>query len=71
MHTPTPRFGIWALVSGATGSLFHADKAPNAAWERNRRLVLEAERLGYESTLVAQHLSIPVRFRSTATAAGR
>jgi alkanesulfonate monooxygenase len=51
-----PRFGIWALVSGATGSLFHPDEAPDATWERNKRLVLEAEALGYDSTLVAQHL---------------
>ncbi|SNB61996.1 alkanesulfonate monooxygenase [Arboricoccus pini] len=51
-----PRFGIWALVSGATGSLFHPDDPPDATWERNRRLVLEAEALGYDSTLVAQHL---------------
>src|SRR5271155_2892707 len=51
-----PRFGIWAVVSGATGSLFHPDDPPDASWERNKRLVLEAEALGYESTLVAQHL---------------
>ncbi len=51
-----PRFGIWALVSGATGSLFHPDDPPDAGWERNRRLVLEAEALGFDSTLVAQHL---------------
>jgi alkanesulfonate monooxygenase len=56
MPSSTPRFGIWALVSGATGSLFHPDEAPDATWERNRRLVLEAERLSYDSTLVAQHL---------------
>ncbi len=29
---------------------------PDATWERNKRLVLEAEELGYDSTLVAQHL---------------
>jgi alkanesulfonate monooxygenase len=56
MAVPTPRFGIWAQVSGATGSLFHPDEAPDATWERNKRLVLEAEALGYDSTLVAQHL---------------
>ncbi len=56
MTQAPPRFGIWALVSGATGSLFHPDDPPDATWERNRRLVLEAEVLGYESTLVAQHL---------------
>jgi alkanesulfonate monooxygenase len=51
-----PRFGIWALVSGATGSLFHPDDPPDASWDRNRRLILQAEALGFESTLVAQHL---------------
>jgi alkanesulfonate monooxygenase len=51
-----PRFGIWALVSGATGSLFHPDDPPDASWERNRRLILRAEALGFDSTLVAQHL---------------
>jgi alkanesulfonate monooxygenase len=56
MPIATPRFGIWALVSGATGSLFHPDEAPDATWERNKRLVLEAEKLGYDATLVAQHL---------------
>ena len=53
---PSPRFGIWALVSGATGSLFHPQDPPDASWERNKRLVLEAEALGFDSTLVAQHL---------------
>lgn len=51
-----PRFGVWALVSGATGSLFHPQDPPDASWARNKRLVLEAEALGFESTLVAQHL---------------
>jgi alkanesulfonate monooxygenase len=51
-----PRFGIWALVSGTTGSLFHPDDPPDASWDRNRRLVQQAEALGFESTLVAQHL---------------
>jgi alkanesulfonate monooxygenase len=52
----TPRFGVWALVSGAVGSLFHPDDPPDASWARNKRLVLQAETLGFESTLVAQHL---------------
>jgi alkanesulfonate monooxygenase len=51
-----PRFGIWALVSGATGSLFHPDDPPDASFARNRALVSKAEALGFESTLVAQHL---------------
>lgn len=51
-----PRFGLWTLVSGATGSLFHPDDPPDASWERNRALISQAEALGYDSTLVAQHL---------------
>jgi len=51
-----PQFGIWALVSGAVGSLFHPDDPPDASWARNRRLVQEAEAQGFESTLLAQHL---------------
>jgi alkanesulfonate monooxygenase len=51
-----PRFGVWALVSGATGSLFHPDDPADASWERNKNLILEAEALGFDSTLVAQHL---------------
>lgn len=56
MAAVSPRFGIWALVAGATGSFYHPDDPPDATWERNKRLVLEAEALGYDSTLVAQHL---------------
>ncbi len=52
----TPRFGIWALVSGAAGSLFHPEDPPDASWARNKRLVLQAEALSFDSTLVAQHL---------------
>lgn len=54
-----PRFGIWTQVYGASGSFFHPQDPPDATWERNKRLVLEAESLGFESTLVAQHLINP------------
>jgi len=54
-----PRFGIWAQVYGASGSFFHPQDPPDASWERNKRLVLEAEALGFESTLVAQHVFNP------------
>jgi alkanesulfonate monooxygenase len=53
------RFGIWAQVYGASGSFFHPDDPPDATWERNKRLILEAESLGFESTLVAQHVFNP------------
>jgi alkanesulfonate monooxygenase len=54
-----PRFGIWTQVYGASGSFFHPQDPPDASWERNKRLVLEAEALGFESTLVAQHVFNP------------
>jgi alkanesulfonate monooxygenase len=53
------RFGIWTQVYGASGSFFHPQDPPDATWERNKRLVLQAESLGFESTLVAQHLFNP------------
>jgi alkanesulfonate monooxygenase len=54
-----PRFGIWALVHGSRGALQDPDEPLDASWARNRRLVLEAEALGYDSTLIAQHTANP------------
>jgi alkanesulfonate monooxygenase len=54
-----PRFGIWALVHGSRGALQDPDEPFDASWERNKRLVLEAEALGYDSTLIAQHTANP------------
>jgi alkanesulfonate monooxygenase len=42
-------------VSGTWASRHHPDDRPDASWARNRDLVVEAERLGFDSTLVAQH----------------
>ncbi|HVE21288.1 MAG TPA: LLM class flavin-dependent oxidoreductase [Acidocella sp.] len=53
------RFGIWALVHGSRGAFQDPDEPLDASWERNRRLVLEAEALGYDSTLIAQHTANP------------
>ena len=53
------RFGIWALVHGSRGAMQDPDEPYDASWERNRALILEAERLGYDSTLVAQHTINP------------
>lgn len=53
------RFGIWALVHGSRGALQDPEEPYDASWERNRALVQEAERLGYDSTLVAQHTINP------------
>jgi len=59
MPSSTPRFGIWALVHGSRAALQDPDEPYDASWSRNRDLVLEAERLGFDSTLVAQHTINP------------
>ncbi len=53
------RFGVWALTHGSWASRHHPLDPPDASWERNRRHILEAEALGYESTLLAQHIIHP------------
>lgn len=59
MPSSTPRFGIWALVHGSRAALQDPDEPYDASWSRNRELILEAERLGFDSTLVAQHTINP------------
>lgn len=54
-----PRFGIWALVHGNRAALSDPEEPFDASWSRNRALVMEAEALGYDSTLVAQHTANP------------
>lgn len=56
---PEIRFGVWALTGGSWASRHHPDDPPDASWERNKRQVLEAERLGYHTTLLAQHTIHP------------
>jgi alkanesulfonate monooxygenase len=53
------RFGVWALTHGSLASRHHPLDPPDASWERVRRQVLEAEALGYDSTLLAQHIIHP------------
>ncbi|MGD9882056.1 LLM class flavin-dependent oxidoreductase, partial [Reyranella sp.] len=55
------RFGIWALVHGNRAALHDPEEPYDASWERNRKLILEAEQLGYDCTLVAQHTANPHR----------
>ncbi|AMV47043.1 LLM class flavin-dependent oxidoreductase [Paraburkholderia caribensis] len=57
--TSLPRFGIWALVHGSRAALQDPDEPYDASWARNKALVLEAEQLGYDSVLVAQHTINP------------
>jgi alkanesulfonate monooxygenase len=53
------RFGIWALVHGPRAAHQDPEEPYDASWERNRDLVLQAEVLGYDSTLIAQHTINP------------
>ncbi|MFD0935192.1 LLM class flavin-dependent oxidoreductase, partial [Methylobacterium trifolii] len=53
------RFGIWAAVHGSRAAHHDPDEPDDATWERNRALVLEAEALGFDSVLVAQHTMNP------------
>ncbi|HTJ92476.1 MAG TPA: LLM class flavin-dependent oxidoreductase [Pararobbsia sp.] len=61
MSRTPPRFGVWALVHGSRAALQDPDEPYNASWTRNRELILEAERLGYDATLIAQHTINPHR----------
>ncbi|MCO6419997.1 LLM class flavin-dependent oxidoreductase [Siccirubricoccus sp. KC 17139] len=53
------RIGIWALVHGNRAALHDPEEPYDASWARNRRLVLEAEALGYDCVLIAQHTMNP------------
>src|SRR6195952_5038373 len=53
------RFGIWALVHGSRAAYQDPEEPYDASWERNRDLILAAEELGYDSTLIAQHTINP------------
>lgn len=57
---PDPRFGIWANVYGTWAAHQHPDDPVDASWERNRNLVRQAEALGFDSTLIAQHTYNPL-----------
>jgi alkanesulfonate monooxygenase len=61
MTRSPPRFGIWAAVHGPRAAHQDLEEPYNASWERNRDLVLAAEELGYDSTLIAQHTINPHR----------
>ncbi|WP_341529767.1 LLM class flavin-dependent oxidoreductase [Nostoc sp. UHCC 0302] len=54
-----PRYGIWAPVGGNFGPLNTSEEPIDASYERTRSLVQEAERLGYATTLIAQHIANP------------
>ncbi|MFC7051204.1 LLM class flavin-dependent oxidoreductase [Hansschlegelia quercus] len=53
------RFGVWAPVHGNRAAAQDPLEPYDASWAHNRDTVLEAEALGYDSTLVAQHTANP------------
>ena len=58
------RFGVWAPHHGYFGADSHPDDLPDASYRRNREVVVEAERLGFDATLIAQH-TISTRHRDS------
>lgn len=54
-----PRYGIWAPVGGNFGPLDTPEEPIDASYERSRSLILEAEKLGCSTTLIAQHIANP------------
>jgi alkanesulfonate monooxygenase len=57
--TGSPRFGIWAPLHGSRAAHHDPHEPDDASGERNRALVLEAEALGFDAVLVAQHTMNP------------
>jgi len=64
MATGAIRFGVWAPVHGPRAALQDPDEPFDASWSHNKRVILEAEALGYDSTLIAQHTVNPHRSTS-------
>lgn len=54
-----PRFGVWAPVHGPRAAFDDPAEPFDASWLHNKRVVLEAEELGYDSVLIAQHTANP------------
>jgi alkanesulfonate monooxygenase len=55
----TIRFGVWAPVHGPRAAFKDPEEPFDASWQHNRDVVLEAEKLGFDSTLIAQHTVNP------------
>ncbi|WP_421698172.1 LLM class flavin-dependent oxidoreductase [Ancylobacter sp.] len=53
------RFGVWAPVHGPRAALNDPEEPFDASWEHNKAVILEAEQLGFHSTLIAQHTVNP------------
>jgi alkanesulfonate monooxygenase len=55
----TPRFGVWAPVYGTWGTRTHPDDPLDASYARTRALLREAEQIGFDSVLLAEHIVNP------------
>jgi alkanesulfonate monooxygenase len=53
------RFGVWSPVHGNRAAAHDLLEPYDASWAHNRDTVIEAEALGYDATLVAQHTVNP------------
>lgn len=51
-----PRYGIWIPVYGNWGPLNQPEDPFDASYARARSLLIQAERVGFSSTLLAQHI---------------
>lgn len=56
---PKVRFGVWAPVHGPRATAYDPQEPYDASWAHNRASVIEAEALGYDATLIAQHTVNP------------
>jgi alkanesulfonate monooxygenase len=56
---PEPRFGVWAPVYGNWGARNHPDDPADASYARTREVLRAAEAVGFDSTLLAEHIVAP------------
>lgn len=54
-----PRYGIWIPVYGNCGVMNHPQEARDASYSRAKNLIQLAERCGFTTTLIAQHIINP------------
>ncbi|MFD1704350.1 LLM class flavin-dependent oxidoreductase [Methylopila henanensis] len=52
-------FGVWAPVHGPRAAAHDPQEPYDASWVHNRDAIVEADALGYDATLVAQHTVNP------------
>lgn len=60
MDFAEPRFGVWVPVHGNWGPTDYSKEKHDASFARAKRIVQEAEVLGFATTLVAQHTINPL-----------